>query len=207
MRTAAALLALCYLALAYANLEKVSVDLYYESMCGDCEAFTRKSLHPALNVLGDHITLSLIPYGNANRVGEDQYECQHGPDECLGNLWAGCVWHKMQDPARMATIYCMEEWGSDFNNLVPDCMRKANATNADEVTACAQGSEGAQIQRDNAARTDALSPPHDYVPWLVINGVHNEDLQTRAEKNLTLVICDLLHSKPSQCPSSSTFKY
>jgi interferon gamma-inducible protein 30 len=188
---------------ACAAIEQVLVELYYETQCGDCQVFTRKSLRPALESLSAHIKLSLIPYGNAKKVGDDSYECQHGPDECLGNLWAGCVWNKMQEPARMATVYCMEEWGSDFNNLVPDCMKRANATNADQVTECAKGSEGAQIQSDNAARTDALNPPHTYVPWVLINGNHTEDLQTRAENNLTALVCDLLQTKPSQCTSTA----
>jgi interferon, gamma-inducible protein 30 len=192
---------------------KVSVDLYYESMCPDCENFTLTSLRHALETVGEFISLNLIAYGKAKRVGNDQYECQHGPEECLGNLWAGCIWNKMNDPERMNTIYCMEEWNfyheltPNYDNLTPDCLKKANASSnvIDEIRTCAKGSEGLAIQRGNADRTEALDLLHHYVPWLVINGKHTEDIQDRAEQNLTQVVCELLSSKPRACSNAVTF--
>jgi interferon gamma-inducible protein 30 len=83
-------------------------------------------------------------------------------------------------------------------------MKKANASASvmDEIKTCAKGSEGLAIQRENADLTDALNPPHNYVPWLVINGKHTDDLQDRAEKNLTQVVCELLTNKPAACGST-----
>ena len=41
------------------------------------------------------------------------------------------------------------------------------------------------------AKTEALSPPHKYVPWIVINGEHTDELQNEAQTNLVALVCKL----------------
>ena len=40
-----------------------------------------------------------------------------------------------------------------------------------------QGKEGNDLMHELAVKTEALIPSHDYVPWIVLNGDHNEDIQ------------------------------
>lgn len=40
-----------------------------------------------------------------------------------------------------------------------------------ELVACAVGEEGENIHRQAYSATQALEPPHRWVPWGVINGV------------------------------------
>ena len=61
----------------------VKVELYYESLCGDCQMFIRGQLWPAWKKLEDLkiMDLQLYPFGNARekKVGKSwKFTCQHG---------------------------------------------------------------------------------------------------------------------------------
>lgn len=43
----------------------------------------------------------------------------------------------------------------------------------------------------------AATPKHDYVPWLVINGVHDETTEDAALNDLVGYICSLNTSSPA----------
>ena len=40
-----------------------------------------------------------------------------------------------------------------------------------EVQSCAMGTEGNQLFAKLGEETAKLSPPHEYVPWILFNGV------------------------------------
>jgi interferon gamma-inducible protein 30 len=96
----------------------------------------------------------------------------------------------------------MEKAGSDFANVTPKCLKDAGL-DADQVTKCAQSKEGVAIQHKNAQLTAALSPKHEYVPWILINGKHDDNLQNQAQSNLEALVCSLLQDKPDACNDQS----
>ncbi|OXB73120.1 UNVERIFIED_CONTAM: hypothetical protein H355_012045 [Colinus virginianus] len=139
----------------------VQLSLYYESLCPACRGFLARQLFTTWLMLPQGVlNITLVPYGNAqerNVSGKWQFQCQHGPEECLGN---------------MLQVY---------------------APHLDEgrIAACARGELGAALMHRNAQRTDALDPPHQYVPWVVINGKHTDELQEQAQSSLLRVVCRL----------------
>lgn len=41
-----------------------------------------------------------------------------------------------------------------------------------------------------AVQTENLQPPHKYVPWVTVNGIHTEDIENKALDNLVKLICE-----------------
>ena len=71
--------------------DKVNFTLYYETLCPDCREFMKTQLHKAYGSILDIMNISLVPYGNAQETYDSstqlyQFDCQHGAQECLGNL-------------------------------------------------------------------------------------------------------------------------
>ena len=40
-------------------------------------------------------------------------------------------------------------------------------------------------------KTESLEPPHNYVPWIVVDGQHDNEIQTAAMNNLVGLVCKL----------------
>lgn len=60
---------------------------------------------------------------------------------------------------------------------------------------------GNALQHELALQTESLSPAHQYVPWVTVNGVHTEDIQNRAQDDLVKLICETYtgSNKPTAC--------
>uniref|UniRef100_A0A0E0KCH5 Uncharacterized protein n=1 Tax=Oryza punctata TaxID=4537 RepID=A0A0E0KCH5_ORYPU len=150
---------------------KVDVALYYESLCPFSAMFVVDSLAKVFkDGLLDAVNLSLVPYGNAH-VKDRKISCQHGSEECFLNTVEACAidaWPDLRVHFRF--IYCVEdlvvdgkqrEWESCFGKLNLD---------PKPVTDCYKGERGHQLSLKYGRQTDALQPPHKYVPWVVVDG-------------------------------------
>lgn len=58
------------------------------------------------------------------------------------------------------------------------------------LNCCATSRLGNILQYEVGAATYALVPRMTYVPWIVLNGQHTNDVQRKAERNLLGFICD-----------------
>jgi interferon gamma-inducible protein 30 len=73
--------------LAACMADKLSIKVYYESLCPGCSQFISEQMNIALSAKGvlDVIDLHLVPYGNAKESevgGKFAYTCQHGAMVC-----------------------------------------------------------------------------------------------------------------------------
>ncbi|XP_022154904.1 gamma-interferon-inducible lysosomal thiol reductase-like [Momordica charantia] len=155
----------------YCN-DKVSLELYYESLCPYCANFIVNYLvHLFDDDLISIVDLRLVPYGNA-RVGRNgSITCQHGPAECLLNTVEACAinaWPELD--GHFPFIYCIEslaykrkytQWESCFEKLGLD---------PKPINDCYSTDLGNKLELKYAAETDNLQPPHNYVPWVVVDG-------------------------------------
>jgi hypothetical protein len=61
----------------------------------------------------------LIPFGNAktNKVGDYYtFTCQHGEEECKGNIIETCAFELLDDKVAWDYLFCLEETDKDWNN-------------------------------------------------------------------------------------------
>ena len=58
-----------------------------------------------------------------------------------------------------------------------------------------QGPEGNILEHAIGAKTESLDPPHNYVPWIVVDGEHSDKVQQAAMDNLLDLICQLYKVK------------
>lgn len=157
---------------AASSASKVSVDLYYESLCPYSAKFIVDYLAKLFdNGLISIVDLKLFPYGNARIRSNGTITCQHGPKECLLNTVEACaisIWPDLNE--HFSFIYCVEhlvtkrkytEWESCFQETGLD---------SDAVLDCYENGNGEKLELQYAEQTDSLQPPHTYVPWVVVNG-------------------------------------
>uniref|UniRef100_A0A8B9NLA5 Gamma-interferon-inducible lysosomal thiol reductase n=1 Tax=Accipiter nisus TaxID=211598 RepID=A0A8B9NLA5_9AVES len=174
----------------------VELSLFYESLCPACRGFLVQELFTTWLLLPEEVlSITLVPYGNAeerNVSGKWHFQCQHGPEECLGNMIETCLMHEAKNfSTYFPVIFCLESGSSVTKNLEACLQVYAPQLDGGRIAACVQGDAGAALMHRNAQLTEALDPPHQYVPWIVINGKHTDELQAQAEASLLGLICRL----------------
>ncbi|KAM7527638.1 hypothetical protein LguiB_031048 [Lonicera macranthoides] len=108
--------------------DKVTLALYYETLCPYCSNFIVNYLYKIFeNGLIDIVDLKLSPYGNAKIGPNNTIICQHGAYECLLNTIEACAIYVWPDVSEhFPFIYCLEslvyegkytEWETCFTKL------------------------------------------------------------------------------------------
>ena len=120
-----------------------------------------------------------------------QFACQHGSDECWGNLLHTCLINQRpKTDDHLPFILCMEANNvDDIQTAAEKCGPQYNVSIDAIESKCMYTKVGNYQEHDMAVKTNALNPPHKYVPWVTLNGEHSEDIQKQAESDLVGLIC------------------
>ncbi|KPI92611.1 GILT-like protein C02D5.2 [Papilio xuthus] len=178
------------------NMEKHDEHLltvYYESKCPDSKKFVLEQLQPAIELLHRYVKLRLIPFGKSRSInyGDDGFECQHGPEECLGNIVQECALRHMRghsDIQRVTYVVC--EMASESGaHASLGCVKHAGLSVSD-VEGCVLAGEGVALQLDSEYHTDKLKPK--FIPTVTLDGVFNQDFQDAAMTDLIGTLCATL---------------
>lgn len=182
----------------------VNFTLYLESLCPDCKDFVVNQLYPTFKSIGSIMNLEIVPYGNAQeqQVGSKwQFTCQHGIEECYGNLIETCaIYYHSNTSVYLPFIHCVEASSSIPRESAAGCAEKLGLDYS-QIKSCADGPLGNSLEHKMALKTDALQPPHKYVPWVTLNGVHTKQIQSEAVQDLEGLICKTYQGspKPAAC--------
>jgi len=157
---------------AVANAQsKVRVGIYVESLCPGCQEWVTGAMATAMKSQGlmDITDIHFVPYGNARENPDQTFTCQHGPSECKGNMVEACAINSYPDQAKhWPFIVCLEN-----GNPPSDGQRCASQTGLDwnAINGCYNNKTlSYQIMHVWAQETKNLSPPHQYTPWITLNG-------------------------------------
>ncbi|KAH9373040.1 hypothetical protein HPB48_010015 [Haemaphysalis longicornis] len=172
----------------------INLTLYYEGLCPDSRDFILDQLLPTYTKLERDMDLDLVPFGNADMKvsnGTVTFRCQHGPDECYVNKVQTCG-VKYVHPTRklLALIACM--FSQDEPAKAGQLCAQKVGTDWGVLDRCSTGPEGTQLLYEMGKRTRGHKPDIEYVPYVEINGFHNETLEHLVEHDLFRFTCDLL---------------
>ncbi|OXA57376.1 GILT-like protein 1 [Folsomia candida] len=185
---------------------QLRLTVYYESLCPDSRRFIINQLYPTINLLGgvnnEFLEAEFVPYGKANTTfvnGTFEFVCQHGRNECLGNMIHGCALAKLAKNESAAYINCMMD---SFNAPIDaEACAISLGLNYTRIGECYNNWEGPTILASAGIRTHDLVPTLYYVPWIVYNDVWRVEDMIGSEQNLMNVICQKLENstRPTQC--------
>jgi len=184
-----------------------------ESYCPGCESYTTTEVAPALAAVGEIMDFMVWPYGNANEKqnadGTWTYTCQHGVNECIGNMWEACAIeynnvtlndaHKT--PKWFSFFNCMEASNqAGVQSVAQSCASKGGLdwsvinTCAGSNPAVGTAADGNPIMHQIALKTNSLIPPHQWTPWVVINGTPLTESQL--DLSLIKLVCQAYTGTP-----------
>lgn len=125
----------------------VNLALYFESECNACKAFITNQLYTVWKKVGTEVlNITLVPFGNAKEkkwFGKWEYTCQHGVDECVGNLIETCAMYLMKNFSDyFPFIHCIEaqQWTAPAA-AAKQCAKKMKI-NLSPISDCASGDLG-----------------------------------------------------------------
>lgn len=178
------------------DLKVVKLDVYYECLCPDSRYFVLHELLPTFEKVGSMLEVYLWPYGKAStKITADGYEfsCQHGEQECIGNIYHACVDKKVEDTTKkLEYIKCMISDNYEPENSAKKCASEGGI-DFEEIQSCASGPEGQELHYKAGVKTEALIPKVSFIPTIEIDESQNS--QKAILKNLLKEVCSVYTSK------------
>lgn len=200
-----------------ADDELLNIEVYYESLCPDCQNFVTLQLYPTWKKLGKYFNPDLKPFGKAEATPNESsshpgynFVCQHGLTECTGNMWQACFLSLpgFTRDEQLDVVHCINGGGHAWdsgavNDQTLRCMNEFGIDHATMKAAydCVNSSEGMDLLKTLGDETNSLDPKLSFVPWLTFNGEFQQEWQDGGIEDLEALLCkNFLQDKP-ECQS------
>jgi len=175
---------------------KLTVDVYYECLCPDSRYFVIHELLPAAEKIGSLLTVRMWPYGKASTERTERgysFQCQHGPAECLGNMYHACALENVEDQMTgLNVVKCMIDDNSRPEESARKCARQLGL-DFESIQTCATGAEGEQLHYQAGVKTESLSPRVTFIPTIEVDGFQHS--QKALLKDFKKEVCRIYTEK------------
>ncbi|KAI4457802.1 gamma-interferon inducible lysosomal thiol reductase gilt [Holotrichia oblita] len=162
--------------------DNIKVSIFYESLCPDSIRFITQQLYPNNDAVGRYITVDFVPYGKATHVLENgvwQFTCQHGPNECHGNMMQACALDIIDDQdIKVNFVNCVMSSPYPANDSYIEECADVNGIAWASIVECAEDGSGADLLAALGERTHAVEPTITFVPTIIYNDVYDASLQS-----------------------------
>jgi len=193
MKSVVCILVLVSICSALTNTDsssRLSLKVVLEYLCPDSIRFVQNQLKPAFEQCPNNFNIDVIAHGKASYVpnahGGYSFRCQHGEAECRGNKALACA--KKFAPnhdAYIAFVICAMGRRS-YRAAITECSSGALQRSINE---CVSSAEGQRELKKMAESQYTVAPHLGYVPSIVVNGKHSQEMQNAAEFNLKQLVC------------------
>eukprot|EP01084_Bolivina_argentea_P168785 292617_1 len=203
----------------YVNSHNISLAIYFEACCPYSQNYIVKSLAPAWNKAGfqDIVDILLVPWGNqtynkSHKTGRYSYQCLHGSNECINQILESCA--SMYIPYFKFVSFIIELETQMYRNKCQNSTSCCNSMSMGKHIAEKLNTPWQKLQdcvdtlniADQAEMmshimTMQLHPVLTTVPWIVLNGNHNEQIQSSCETSTLECVCDIYQKVYNNTPS------
>ncbi|OQR69501.1 GILT protein C02D5.2-like [Tropilaelaps mercedesae] len=186
-----------------------NVTIYYETLCPDSQKLLVQQVIRAQNRFGSSVKFDLVPYGFAEyrlNNGELSFKCQHGPNECKGNMLHACAisYYPSQSEDVVRFAACTMRHGTRLLDFIDECAM-IHQLSASVLRECATTKKGRELLRKMGDETNAAAAKlfpntrrFKFIPSTFIDG--NAHVQDSID-DLPATICLAAVEKPKQCTS------
>lgn len=119
------------------------------------------------------------------------------------NILQTCALHYYAGNASawLPFIHCLENHGSNQQKYAQTCAT-ASGLNWDTLNKCWTGAEGAQLEWAAGAVTNALVPPHTFVPWVTLGSTPGTFCEDSNCDTFLSAVCNAYQGTPPSACSS-----
>ncbi|XP_045101165.1 gamma-interferon-inducible lysosomal thiol reductase-like [Portunus trituberculatus] len=186
--------------------DPVKIHLYYETLCPYSIDFVVNQLYKTWTLVKDIMEVEMFPFGNAEYYPDGDgwsFKCQHGSDECRGNMIHACAKDHFKDiNIEMEFVNCL--LSADYP---PNAGAKCAAQVGQDWTPleeCVNSVTGQNLLHEVALQQENLHPKLYFVPWIIVDDEFSEEQVGACQTNLLKVVCDKYTgaSRPAACDTS-----
>jgi len=202
--------------------DKVQVELYYMSQCPSCRQLISESFFDAFKTPGfsDMADVIFVPFGHVHTVpaaaatttgsgnGERQSE-----ERVFDNVLESCALHtigSLHQEQQFSYIDCIDHhvhYEKVPSKVDRECARAIglSARQRTDIEDCAASPKGHALAEQNVLRSEEVN----YVPWIVVDGIHSVDIETSVWESIFHVVCGVYSGphRSRECRPASEYEH